>query len=169
MPCLLGIIAFMYIICPYRVRTSTFYVPDLGLHIIMKRKYSTSTIYFSRSEILNSDYIEFHTNRKGWEIIGSQWHEIYFVPPQSFYVITEENESIKICAHEFNIYEVNCILKDSFHISHVITDHSLSQSYVKAYSDSTFLEQKGVCIQTGEFFDGLYIFDADGKPLYSSY
>lgn len=153
-------------VCPYRTRTSTFYISSMNLHIKMERKLSTCTLLFSKNGVFGNDYIKYKTIRQGWQI-GMQFHNIFFIPPRTFYAIAMDNETIEIHHSDFIIHKVVCELKDSFHVSHVINGEPLYSAYVKVYSDSTFLKQKSLHLKTKENFNGLTVFDSMGNIQYS--
>lgn len=167
LPLLFVIISFLYLVCPYRTRTNTCYISSLDLHIRMERKLSTCKLQISRNEDFGNDYIEYKTLRQGW-YIGMQFHDIYYIPPQSFYVIAEKNETINIHQHDFSIHEVKYEMKDSLHVSHVIEGQPYYSAYIKEYSDSTFLKHNSLHLQTKEHFDGLSVFDSNGTFLFDT-
>lgn len=167
LPLLLAIIFFLYLVCPYRTRTNTCYIPSLDIHIRMERKFSTCKLFMSKNGDFGNDYIEYKTIRQGWSI-GMQYHDIYFSPPGTFFVITEKNETINIHQHDFSIYEVKYELKDSLHVSHVIEGQPFYSSYIKMYSVSTFLKNNCLHIETKEHFEGLSVFDSNGTFLFET-
>ena len=133
----------------------------------MERGLTSCKLLFSKNGKIYNDYIAYETIRQGWQI-GMQFHELYFIPPQSFYVIAEENETIMIHHQDFTIHRVNYELKDSLHITHIFEGQPIYSNYVKAFADSTFLNENSFHIKTTEHFEGLSVFDSNGTFLFSA-
>lgn len=130
----------------------------------MERAYLTSTLFLSKDGAFGNDYIKYKTIRQGWQI-GMQFHDIYYIPPRTFYVIAGDSEIVDVHHSDFTIHKVKYEMKDSLHVSRVINDKPLYSAYVKVYSDSTFLKEKSIHIETKENFNGLTIFDSDGNTM----
>lgn len=134
------------------------YVPELDIHYRKKsmkndnyipddgRRIFRGKLFFSRTDTFETDYIDFN-------FTPVDCPKIYFVEPDTFYIIDRYGEINEIQNKEFKIVYVNHT-EDRLH------------RYKEYQSEDSFLRAKSYTFELYDFANRVSVFDPQGNLIY---
>lgn len=141
------------------------YVPELDLHYkITRDSYDTddgrnikqARLYFSRTDTFETDYIDFKYTVVNYPII-------YYVKPDTFYIVDRDNLIQDISSKEFNIISLN---HNKAPIKEIETLKEYEERYIRQKHEDSILRAKSYNFDLSGYTNYVTIFDPQGEIIY---
>ena len=166
-PIALGILFFiiMAIVGQFVELDDIGYVPEVSLHYKIKRNsYTTlddrtiyqARLYFSRTDSFDTDYIDFNYS----EVV---YPKIYYVKPDTFYIVDEDRLIQDISSKELNIIYLN---HDNELIKGIESISEYEERLKRQKREDSILRAKSYSFQLSGYTNYVTIFDPQGEIIY---